>query len=188
MPTANITKRAIAAAMKQVMEAKTFADISISDITTGSGVSHKTFYYHFRDKYDLVNWIFKTEVMDRILATTTLANWAEGSLLLCRHIRDNKAFYTNAINATGQNCFTEFLYSLTTEQVRLLCAEACGGDKRVKDEDLSFIIDFYYSSFIGVLSKWVDDGIKEAPEIIVDRWKCMVDQSIERFIEKYARR
>ena len=44
--------------MKKLMRQRPFEKISVSDICNDCGINRKSFYYHFRDKYDLVNWIF----------------------------------------------------------------------------------------------------------------------------------
>ena len=55
MPDANITKSALASSMKRLMKEKPFTKISVIDICEGCGMNRKSFYYHFKDKYDLVN-------------------------------------------------------------------------------------------------------------------------------------
>lgn len=61
MPDSSITKRALAAALKQLMSEKPLQKISVGDICETCSMNRKSFYYHFKDKYDLVNWIFYTE-------------------------------------------------------------------------------------------------------------------------------
>ena len=61
MPDSNITKHAIAAALKELCREKSFDKISIADITSTCGLNRQTFYYHFEDKYELLNWIYYTE-------------------------------------------------------------------------------------------------------------------------------
>ena len=61
MADSNLTKRAFARAMKALMSEKPFEKISVGDICERCDMNRKSFYYHFRDKYDLVNWIFDTE-------------------------------------------------------------------------------------------------------------------------------
>ena len=43
---------------------QSFEKISVSDICERCGMNRKSFYYHFKDKYDLVNWIFDTEFVE----------------------------------------------------------------------------------------------------------------------------
>ena len=58
MADSNITKNALAASMKKLMSKSPFSKISVGDICENCGMNRKSFYYHFRDKYDLVTWIF----------------------------------------------------------------------------------------------------------------------------------
>ena len=57
-----ITKDAIANAFKELMKIKSFDKISISDITNSCKLNRQTFYYHFQDKYELMNWIYYNEI------------------------------------------------------------------------------------------------------------------------------
>ena len=58
-----LTKRIIADGFRAVMAKKSFEKITISDITDQCGLNRQTFYYHFQDKYELLNWILYTEVI-----------------------------------------------------------------------------------------------------------------------------
>lgn len=52
----NITKQALEASLKRLLLQKPLTKITIADITEDCGVSRMTFYYHFQDIYDLVEW------------------------------------------------------------------------------------------------------------------------------------
>ena len=47
------TKQALANALKQLLQKKQIMKITINDITEACGISRMTFYYHFKDIYDL---------------------------------------------------------------------------------------------------------------------------------------
>ena len=53
----NITKRAIEQSLKNLLMKKPLTKITISDITADCGMNRMTFYYHFKDIYDLVEWV-----------------------------------------------------------------------------------------------------------------------------------
>ena len=55
-----ITKRALASALKELLEHKPLNKITIADITEQCGVNRQTFYYHFQDIYALLEWIYTT--------------------------------------------------------------------------------------------------------------------------------
>lgn len=54
---AQTTKRALEASLKKLLVQKPLNKITINDITEDCGVNRMTFYYHFKDIYDLVDWI-----------------------------------------------------------------------------------------------------------------------------------
>ena len=52
----DITKRALEASLKKMLLKKPVTKITINDITEDCGVNRATFYYHFKDIYDLIEW------------------------------------------------------------------------------------------------------------------------------------
>lgn len=64
MADSNITKRALATSLKELMAEQPFDKINVAQICERCNMNRKSFYYHFKDKYDLVNWIFDTEFLE----------------------------------------------------------------------------------------------------------------------------
>ena len=61
MPDANMSRKTLSFALTELMKTESFQKISISDICDLCNMNRKSFYYHFKDEYDLVNWIFDNE-------------------------------------------------------------------------------------------------------------------------------
>ena len=76
MPEANLTKRALAHAFKELLQKQPFDKVAVSDICDACGVSRKTFYYHFQDKYALAEWVFDTEIIALLQKADTADRWA----------------------------------------------------------------------------------------------------------------
>ena len=55
------TKWAMAMALKHIMTQKPLSKITITDITEACGINRMTFYYHFQDIFDLIDWICQEE-------------------------------------------------------------------------------------------------------------------------------
>lgn len=111
MSNSEITKLALANAMKELMETKPMFKITISDITEICNMNRKSFYYHFKDKYDLVNWIFYTEFISKVQDMPSSDIWI---LLedICKYLYKNKAFYSNALKIKGQNSLSNYFIEL----------------------------------------------------------------------------
>ena len=61
---AEITKLWIANKMRELMKYKSIDKIRVTEICKAAGIERPTFYYHFKDKYDLVAWMFFQEAYD----------------------------------------------------------------------------------------------------------------------------
>ena len=57
----DLTKRALAEALKNRLSKTTVKNITIKDLTDDCGLNRQTFYYHFSDIYGLMEWIFVDE-------------------------------------------------------------------------------------------------------------------------------
>lgn len=54
MSKADLTKRALSEALSEQLKEKPFEQITVTDIARKAGLNRQTFYYHFRDLYDLI--------------------------------------------------------------------------------------------------------------------------------------
>lgn len=149
MADSNITKRALAAALKELMEGKAFCKISISDICEKCEMNRKSFYYHFKDKYDLVNWIYYTEFLSEIQNETYDTGW--GMLYkLCGYFYENRGFYRKILALEGQNSFLEYFRSVLVSVISYDIERIFG-----KAEAADFYVDFYADAFVVSVKRWL---------------------------------
>ena len=94
MSESYITKNALAASMKKLMEERDFSKVTVADICEGCGMNRKSFYYHFKDKYELVNWIFYEEFLKNMDVSRykTSRDILED---LCKYFYRERTFYEN---------------------------------------------------------------------------------------------
>lgn len=111
MADSSVTKMAMANSLKALMQEKVFYKISVNDICAGCNMNRKSFYYHFKDKYDLLNWIFDTEFREFVIRSSSLETW-ELMLSLCYYLYENRQFYRKALAMDGQNSFRSHLYDI----------------------------------------------------------------------------
>ncbi len=99
MSDSNITKHALAASLRTLMEEYPFEKITVAQICEQCGINRKSFYYHFKDKYDLVNWIFDTDLVS-LTASDVDLNSEDGMWRLLKNLGDyfyeNRSFYRYA--------------------------------------------------------------------------------------------
>ena len=162
MADSNITKNALAVSMKKLMEKKPFSKISVGDICEDCGMNRKSFYYHFRDKYDLVNWIFYVDFIERMDWSSCRNEW-DMLESLCSHFYRERLFYQNALQVEGQNSFREYFCGML-RPVLMLLTQNLVEEGRKKE----FYIAFLCEGVLGELVYWLREGSKITPEEFVE--------------------
>ena len=66
MASSLITKKRITKAFRDLLATREFDKISIVDIMESAGIRRQTFYNHFLDKYELLDWIFENDLTEYI--------------------------------------------------------------------------------------------------------------------------
>ena len=104
-----LTKDLLTASFRELVLQIPFEKITIKMITDGAGVIRPTFYKHFQDKYEVLEWILKTEIKDKI--QVLIDNNMEEDIfrLLCNCLEKDHAFYRKAYEIQGQNSFEELM-------------------------------------------------------------------------------
>ncbi len=177
MSESQITKRVLANSLKDLMQTTPLAKISVGDIAEHCGVGRKTFYYHFKDKYDLVNYIYSTETIDYMANFTDLKLWTDGLKELCLYVRENKKFYINALSTPGQNSFQEYLTEVIHELILSVAYEIHGSSIQNRAK-LNFVTNFYTFAFVGLILHWAQHGMKDNPEEYIDSIREIVENGL----------
>ena len=76
----NLTRKAIADSLKSLLAQRPLSRITVMDIASQCGISRMTFYYHFKDIYDLVGWIISYDITEILSGRKTHDTWQEGFL------------------------------------------------------------------------------------------------------------
>lgn len=173
MSSPGITKAAIADAMKELMSQRPFSKISVGDVSEKCGLNRNSFYYHFKDKYDLVNWIFYTDIVgfldeDGDGVEDDLREKSGWELLgeICEFFYDRKQFYSNALSVTGQNSFTQYFTNILKLLILSRYAPA-----QEDIEEYEFCSMFLADAMVLAVTRWLNDGAKIPPDIFAGRIK-----------------
>ena len=145
------TKKALAEAIKTLMKEEPLEKISIGEICEKCGLNRKSFYYHFEDKYDLVNWIFDSEFLSVASSKNYTKKW-EGIEDLCRYLYENKCFYKKALKVNDLNSFTNHLKAVIKPMIEKRLQELMKGKGVTK-----FQLNFYTDAFIFTIARWLLD-------------------------------
>jgi probable dihydroxyacetone kinase regulator len=180
----DITKRAMSASLKKLLLQKPLKDITVGDITDDCGVNRQTFYYHFQDLADLIEWTCLEDSDVVLKGKKDYDTWQEGFLEIFNLMLQDKAFINNIYHSVSLETLEDYLYKITYPLLKDVVDEVAKG-MEVREEDKKFIADFYKFAFVGVVLNWIKGGMKEKPEIIVGRISTLISGTIQRALENY---
>ena len=150
MADSNITKHALASALKELMMEVPFEKINVAHICEKCNMNRKSFYYHFKDKYDLVNWIYDTEFISMIKEKEGLTG-TDFFETLTEYLYENREFYRKALKIVGQNSFSEHFRKMLFEVIAEYLRKMTG--QEIPDMQVNFFVD----GFVCAIERWLQD-------------------------------
>lgn len=177
MADSNITKKALAASLKELMNEQPFEKINVGDICERCDMNRKSFYYHFRDKYDLVNWIFDVEFIT-IVSVDVSENIEELIQLLCNYFYENRTFYRKALQIEGQNCFKDHFREYMRPVIEARMQRYF--ERGYKEE---FFVQFITDASVNAMERWILDLNCMPPEEFTE----MLKSGVVAIAEKISR-
>ena len=183
MSKSDITKRALADACTELLIENPADQVTVTAITARCGLNRQTFYYHFHDLYDLFSWSVMQRSEEFLAESQDSGDWQKGFVAFLDALVDQRDLVYKLLHSIDPGYLMRFVRENVTRIVGDYF-EAGLEDKHISDEDLHLISLFYASGFIGVVEDWIDDGMRERPEQLVDRLAYAVSGGITTAISR----
>ncbi len=183
---ATSTKKALADALKKMMALKPIDRITVNDLVETCGVSRQTFYYHFDDVYDLLEWVFEEDANANLPSEVVYDNWQQDVTLWFKYLYDNAAFALNVYNSNSRLYMLRYIKGRLRECIRSF-SEIVAEDRSIDRADFEFIVEFYSNIVVGLISQWMDLGMQLPKEITTDKVLRVLDNSIENIMERFQK-
>lgn len=184
MPNTNATKAALGESLKKLIRTKRLDKITINNLTEDCGISRMAFYYHFKDIYDLVEWVCVEDAAQVLEGKKTYDTWQEGFLNIFYAVRENKPFIINVYRCVSRERIEQYLNPLIRSLILGVAEEKSAG-LTVSEEDKRFIAGFYQYAFVGIMLEWIDGNMKEDPAVIVERVSRLIHGNIVRALNEF---
>lgn len=177
------TKNQIMDTFMELMQEKSFNEISVSEITEKCEISRLTFYYHFHDKYDLLNQTVDLMVLYPLKQGLTKENWAERLKYALKTIKEHEIYSYNALlNDNGE--FMDHVgkvLSLLFQDVIISSED----EYYIYEEDILFVSKFLSHGVAGCINDWIKAGMKQEPEILVKKIERIINNKKYNIIKNY---
>lgn len=179
-----VTKRALEQSLKNLLLKKPLTKITVGDITDDCGINRMTFYYHFKDIYDLVEWSCLEDAKKALDEKKTYDTWQQGLLQIFKAVQENKPFILNVYRCVHREQVEKYLQPLVDQLLLNVINEEAAGIT-VRDEDKQFIAQVYSYMFIGLMLDWIKDDMREDPQQIVEKLSKLIKGSVSVALSRF---
>lgn len=179
-----VTKRALEQSLKSLLLKKPLNKITINDIANDCGINRMTFYYHFRNIFDLVEWSCLEDARRALDEKMTHDTWQQGLLQVFRVVRENRHFILSVYRCVYREQVVRYLEPLVDDLVMDVLNEESEGIP-VRGEDKAFIAQVYRHILIGQMLDWIEHDMRQPPEEIVERLGRLMEGSMGTALERF---
>ncbi len=144
---ADRTKIWIAKAMKKLLKRKSIDDIQVTEICKEAEIERPTFYYHFSDKYELMEWMFFQTTFETNIISIESAAKAMNKMR-CDYIFFKRAYEDKSPSPLWAHMF-EFLVAKYIE----IAKDKLKTD--FLDIELQYSIRLYCYGTLGMTREWL---------------------------------
>ena len=168
---AKFTRKAIMNSLLELLKTKSIDKVTVKDICDDCEINRNTFYYNYKDIYDVLNSIFTQAIEENL-----------------RDVAEGGSFYEEYIKAASllvqyRDIVTNYLERVTAEIVRGYIARKSEG-QNISDKDLEFISYFYSYAIIGSTYKWIESGMKADFKHFIGKIADSIDATLPVMISK----
>lgn len=174
----NRTMTAILNAFNRLIVEHDFQKISVEMIMKEASVSRSTFYRYFKDKYEVMNANFKI-LLDYYVAPERSRNYRDLCYHLFEYAQDNLKMFRRALESTGFNSFSNFIYEYSYQTALAITRSNRNGSGFTPAEELQ--VDVFCNGICAVYKNIVCQRYKIDPSTAADALYEMMPESLKHY-------
>ncbi len=174
MATSDETKKTLSESLKKLCISKPYNNIFISEITSQCHLNRQSFYYHFKDKDNLLYWTYENSDFGIIINNY---HKDKSHQLICplKAMENERSFFVNTLNSNM--IFEKFLFEKISN-VFLESLNDLDKNNLLPATQRLFLSGYYSFGLCGIIIKWASDGMNESAETVSEYIKCLDFKSI----------
>ena len=168
-------KAAICRSASELLTKKRTKKLTVKDIVEECGITRQTFYYHFQDRYELLDWLIYNELILPLVTDFNLDNMCDKLYGMFEQIASDKKFYQNALKLSSDD-LTRYINRIANEQITKLVKSLAvqNGLTAATEKDDIVIAEFIGYGICGVVISWIQKGMKESPKEMTERLHSLI--------------
>lgn len=170
-------KNAMLNAFEYFISKKPVSKITVKDIADYCCVNRMTFYYHFKDIYDLVDQSIEEKSKSCGYRMDKADTWHEKLFCIFKTMSKEKKFFLNLYRSIGREYFEKKLLDYFYEvSVDLIDEEATWLD--ISTPNKAVLAEYYRYALMGFALYWLNSGMSEDPEYMVAHIRLLIKHGL----------
>ena len=168
-----------AKAIKSLIKKQPLDKITVTDIVSTAGKTRQTFYRHFQDKYDLVNWYFEKLVLKSFEEMNQGGSLQEALNLKFAFIEQEHAFFKEAFKSNDYNNLIHYDFCCIYDFYKKFIYKKTGKDL---SKDIDFLLNMYCRGSVDMTVDWVLNDMPIKKEEIVQYLMDAIPSKLEAYM------
>ena len=180
----DLTKELLADCFRELMQTMSFEKITIKMITDRAGLIRPTFYKHFQDKYEVLEWIFQNDVGANVDLLIDNHMEYDAVVMFCRCLDRDRAFYRRAYQMEpGPNSFdnilTRYVYDCF---MRVASNRSITAGKKFSFVTNETLASYYTYGFVNIVRDWIVNKNDVSAESLAECYRYLMTHSIQDLV------
>lgn len=172
-----LTKKAIVNSFIKLLNEKPLDKITVKNIAEDCGINRNTFYYHFSDIRELTVYTIDSQIHNMLELDFNGDSWVDSFVEAAKFALNNKKAVYNIYNSLNRETVENYLNTVAFKVTdSFVSAKAVGID--ADKFDIELIKGFYMSALVGIICKWLENGMDRDPNTVIRRLGRLIEGAV----------
>ncbi len=179
------SKELIKSTLMSLLERYNGDDITVKMVCLEGNFSKPTLYNHYSCLMGALDDAYQSDFRKALINSDTYENWVEGFYNTLEFLKERRKIMIHLYRSSRR----EDLMNMIRRHGEALVLQGiteCAEDKGfvVSEKDKAFMLDFYMSVFMGIVDKFIREGLVDDPRYIADMCNIMMHHHIRNTLRK----
>ncbi len=179
---AKFTRQAIMLCLLKLLEEKSIDKITVKDICERCEINRNTFYYYFGDIYEVLESMIEFETEQSLKENDAQVSFYEELLQKYHLVMNYRKAVFHLYDSKNRELISNYFYTITESFVTKYVRKEAEG-MNVPEEEIQFIIDFYSNSLIGMMLRWIRNGMPGEKDHLIRKWSVSYQATVKILLQ-----
>ena len=180
---AQTTKRTIQITFLQLLEKQSMDKVTVRDIVEECGINRNTFYYYYKDIYDLLEDVFKEELKRLESIENNVTDWKITLEYTTKIVLEHKKAIENVYLSKFSDVVENYLFTAAAKSIRKYIWQK-KEEYHISDKNMQFLCDYCSYTIVGMMVHWIRGNMQYDADEFLNKMSSIMEVSIEASLKQ----